>query len=790
MDVISLLTLSSSDAFSGFRTAVVDESPSASRKVARLDADSDSGSAFRSRASAAARTGDKQKGPIRVQVAGAAPVSSRPQRFNDSLLAQLRQCIRLLLTRYSQEDLPLPYERIYSACRHIVFIMGMGEGLTDILKLELEKCVGNLEKGLSEEIADGMDYFSPLARSLTWFEGQVGILTEVLTYLDRAYLLSSMTSVRQMADALLESRILQDTQFHSRLLAGITDWASWEREHKEAHTARPHIREVIRHLQAHGMYNGRFEMVYLQNLNTFYTAQSKSLATPGKDALVFLAFCLEKIDEEMTRAKAVLPQGSWDAVREATERGLLAEHLEWFARGTIGTLIDAKDLPKLSTLNGLLHRASGTKELMEAFTAFVQARVVDIVTDAPRDGDMVERLLEFKAAADLAVQKALTDDVGRPQKDLGYALTDAFSTGFKARPTKPAEMIAKHVDRLMRKGQRGASDEEFEAQLDAALALYRFTEDKDVFRTFYHRALAKRLLLERSASDDFEKAILKKLKEQYDPEFSMGDHMFNDLALSRDSMREYHARIGGEDVQKLNVMVLQQSFWPFTTRPAKVDLPVNMQGELTAFSQFYQEKHQGHRLEWNHGLGTVSLKGVFTPGQKELSVTLYQAVVLLLFNNAKEIPFLDLKASTGLEDAELRRTLQSLACGKKKVLKKRPVGKDVDDGDIFEFNDDFSDPRARVHINSIQVKETPDETKRTHHAIEGDRKHYLDAAIVRIMKARKRMTYEQIKTETIDAVKKHFVPDVSSIKQRVDSLVEQDYIKRDEDDRNVFVYVA
>lgn len=34
-----------------------------------------------------------------------------------------------------------------------------------------------------------------------------------------------------------------------------------------------------------------------------------------------------------------------------------------------------------------------------------------------------------------------------------------------------------------------------------------------VFRAFYHRALAKRLLLEKSASDDFEKSILKKLKE-------------------------------------------------------------------------------------------------------------------------------------------------------------------------------------------------------------------------------------------------------------------------------------
>lgn len=58
------------------------------------------------------------------------------------------------------------------------------------------------------------------------------------------------------------------------------------------------------------------------------------------------------------------------------------------------------------------------------------------------------------------------------------------------------------------------------------------------------------------------------------------------------------------------------------------------------------------------------------------------------------------------EDSELRRTLQSLACGKKRVLKKQPVGKNVNDGDVFSFNSDFTDPGYRVHINSIQVKET------------------------------------------------------------------------------------
>lgn len=58
------------------------------------------------------------------------------------------------------------------------------------------------------------------------------------------------------------------------------------------------------------------------------------------------------------------------------------------------------------------------------------------------------------------------------------------------------------------------------------------------------------------------------------------------------------------------------------------------------------------------------------------------------------------------EDSELRRTLQSLACGKARVLIKSPKGKEVEDGDKFIFNADFKHKLFRIKINQIQMKET------------------------------------------------------------------------------------
>jgi cullin-4 len=159
---------------------------------------------------------------------------------------------------------------------------------------------------------------------------------------------------------------------------------------------------------------------------------------------------------------------------------------------------------------------------------------------------------------------------------------------------------------------------------------------------------------------------------EYDPEFGMGDHMFNDLALSREMMRSYHSRLAPDSsAQKLSVMVLQQSVWPFSVRKSSVDLPPSvglvrhssylrsdnvigltyvrqMQIDLNDYAAFYKTKHQGRKIDWDHALGTAVLRAQFNSGSKELSVSLYQAVALLLFNDTVELPFSDILAQTNM----------------------------------------------------------------------------------------------------------------------------------------------
>lgn len=71
--------------------------------------------------------------------------------------------------------------------------------------------------------------------------------------------------------------------------------------------------------------------------------------------------------------------------------------------------------------------------------------------------------------------------------------------------------------------------------------------------------------------------------------------------------------------------------------------------------------------------------------------------------------FDELKGHCNIEEGELKRTLQSLACGKARVITKIPKGREIDITDKFQFNNEFTNKLFRIKINQIQMKETVSE---------------------------------------------------------------------------------
>jgi cullin 4 len=141
---------------------------------------------------------------------------------------------------------------------------------------------------------------------------------------------------------------------------------------------------------------------------------------------------------------------------------------------------------------------------------------------------MVTDLLSFKKQMD-----TLLVQVFESNESYANTIKESFEKFINKRHNKPAELIAKHVDALLRTS-KGITEEETEAVLDQCLVLFRYIQGmytsrlcygiekilitfvleigKDVFEAFYKKDLAKRLLLGKSASVDSEKSMLAKLK--------------------------------------------------------------------------------------------------------------------------------------------------------------------------------------------------------------------------------------------------------------------------------------
>ena len=174
---------------------------------------------------------------------------------------------------------------------------------------------------------------------------------------------------------------------------------------------------------------------------------------------------------------------------------------------------------------------------------------------------------------------------------------------------------------------------------------------------------------------------------------------------------------------------------------------------------------------------------------------MFQALCLMLFNGAEKkekgepvLTFEDIKEGTGIDDKILRNTLQSLACGKVRVLRKRPQSAKVEDGDKFHFKSDFKHSNRQIKINSIQMRETKEENSVTHEAVQRDRQYCIDAAIVRIMKTRKTLTHVQLIAQTFEMLK--FPAKSVDLKKRIESLIDREYIERDEQAANTYNYLA
>uniref|UniRef100_E1BFD5 Cullin 4B n=2 Tax=Bovidae TaxID=9895 RepID=E1BFD5_BOVIN len=654
-----------------------------------------------------------------------------PENYTDETWQKLKEAVEAIQNstsiKYNLEEL---YQAVENLCSYKIS--------ANLYKQLRQICEDHIKAQIHQFREDSLDsvlFLKKIDRCWQNHCRQMIMIRSIFLFLDRTYVLqnSMLPSIWDMGLELFRAHIISDQKVQNKTIDGIL--LLIERERNGEAIDRSLLRSLLSMLSDLQIYQDSFEQRFLEETNRLYAAEGQKLMQE-REVPEYLHHVNKRLEEEADRLITYLDQTTQKSLIATVEKQLLGEHLTAILQKGLNNLLDENRIQDLSLLYQLFSRVrGGVQVLLQQWIEYIKAFGSTIVINPEKDKTMVQELLDFKDKVDHIIDICFLKN----EKFIN-AMKEAFETFINKRPNKPAELIAKYVDSKLRAGNKEATDEELEKMLDKIMIIFRFIYGKDVFEAFYKKDLAKRLLVGKSASVDAEKSMLSKLKHECGAAFtSKLEGMFKDMELSKDIMIQFKQYMQNQNVPgniELTVNILTMGYWP-TYVPMEVHLPPEMVKLQEIFKTFYLGKHSGRKLQWQSTLGHCVLKAEFKEGKKELQVSLFQTLVLLMFNEGEEFSLEEIKQATGIEDGELRRTLQSLACGKARVLAKNPKGKDIEDGDKFICNDDFKHKLFRIKINQIQMKETP-----------------------------------------------------ADLKKRIESLIDRDYMERDKENPNQYNYIA
>lgn len=544
------------------------------------------------------------------------------------------------------------------------------------------------------------------------------------------------------------------------------------------------------------LYQDIFETRFLSDTGEYYRLEATKLLQET-DCSQYMEKVLQRIDDENLRSRKYLHPSSYPKVTQECEERMVADHLQ-FLHGECKRMVQQerqRDLQHMYMLLKSIHNG------LDALVLEVQQYITKIGLEAINSlrGEnipqlFVESLLEVHGRYLNLIKEVFNSD----QQFIG-ALDKACAAviNYKGNPKvacKSPELLAKYCDSLLKKSAKGISESEVEDRLSQSITVFKYIDDKDVFQKFYSKMLAKRLIYGQSMSMDTEEAMINKLKQACGYEFtSKLQRMFTDMSVSGDLNEKFATSLRNDNIDlgiNFSIAVLQAGAWPLgQSAVSPFAIPQELEKSVQKFETFYNTRFNGRKLTWLHHLCNAELKLCYLKKSYIVTMSTYQMALLLLYERTDSVSYTEMKENTNLNDDQLGKQIQSLI--ESKLLISVTDSKVINDASIFRLNKDYSNKRTKFKITAVIQKETSQqEVEQTHVSIDEDRKMYLQAAIVRIMKARKVLRHNTLIQEVINQAKNRFVPNISLIKKCIEALIDKQYLERTPHSTDEYSYVA
>ncbi|KAK9872994.1 hypothetical protein WA026_020340 [Henosepilachna vigintioctopunctata] len=747
------------------------------------------------------------------------------EKYVESIWALLKNAIQEI---QKKNNSGLSFEELYRNAYTMV-LHKHGERLYTGLK---EVVTQHLESKVREDVLRCLHNNFLMTLNQAWNDHQTSMvmIRDILMYMDRVYVQQNdVDNVYNLGLIIFRDQVVRYGCIRDHLRETLLDMVMRERRGEKVD--RISIKNACQMLMVLGInsrsvYEEDFERPFLQQSADFYKVESQKFLAENS-ASVYIKKVEARINEESDRAKHYLDESTEPRIVEVVEEELIKKHMKTIVEmensGVVHMLKNQKteDLACMYKLFGRV--TDGLKTMSDCVSQYLREQGKALVQEeehqpATNAITFVQSLLDLKDRFDHFLKNSFNND-----KIFKQMIASDFEYFLNLNPKSP-EYLSLFIDDKLKKGVKGMSEQDIEMVLDKSMVLFRFLQEKDVFERYYKQHLAKRLLLNKSVSDDWEKNMISKLKTECGCQFtSKLEGMFKDMTVSNTIMDEFKEHIAKSETNLCGVdlfmRVLTTGFWPTQSATPTCHIPAVPLAAFESFRRFYLAKHSGRQLTLQPQLGNADLNAIFYGPKKDevdkegacssstslvsnrsagprkhiIQVSTYQMVVLMLFNNRDKLTYEEIKHESDIPERDLIRALQSLAMGKatQRILIKNPKTKEIEPSHEFYVNDSFTSKLHRVKIQTVAAKgESEPERRETRNKVDEDRKHEIEAAIVRIMKSRKRMPHNILITEVTEQLKSRFLPSPVIIKKRIEGLIEREYLARTPEDRKVYTYVA
>ncbi|ODN04879.1 Cullin-1 [Orchesella cincta] len=550
-----------------------------------------------------------------------------------------------------------------------------------------------------------------------------------------------------------------------------------------------------------GIYQRRFEDSFITETESFYSKESIEFLHSDKSVPEYLKKVDLRLLEERRRVGLYLHASTMDRLMRTCDTVLIEKQLAAL-HDEFPKLLKAErgdDMGRMYDLVARLGDAFGNmRELLQTHIATQGSMAIHEHKDQcnKEPTEYIKTILDVYNKFSGLVSTAFKQDPGfvaALDRACGTFINSNEITRDPKGAHKSPEMLARYCDSLLKKTGKNYEDKELDELLNQAMVIFKFIEDKDVFQKYYSRMLANRLVSSMSASDDAESSMIAKLKVACGFEYiNKLQRMYQDIGLSKDMNEDLKQWLGRQqiaDPMKVDfyIMVLSYGSWPFS--PDTNDgflLPQVLEPCVNIFSQYYQEMHTGRKLNWLYSKSKGEVVANCFGNKYTFVLSTYSIGVITQYNTKDSYKLYELSEATQLREDIVTQIVQLFM--KANLLKSNHAEDKLSLQSEITLNKGYKNKRFKVNLMQPLKTEVKIEDEKTQASVEDGRLMECQAAIVRIMKARKFLEHQNLLSEVISQLNHRFKPSIPLIKKSIDILIEREYLGRKEGEHNTYEY--